>query len=80
MNDTHSIVENRLVVYLVALAALFIILSGIREAATIINPILLAIVITVTVLPVPSRLTKRGVPGWLALLLSILMVVALLFL
>ncbi len=34
--------------------------------------------ITITVLPVPSRLTKRGMPGWLALVLSILMVVLLL--
>ena len=44
----------------------------------IINPILLAAVITITVLPIPSRLTKRGMPGWLALVLSILMVVLLL--
>ena len=36
--------------------------------------------ITVTVLPVPGRLKKRGMPGWLALVLSILMVVALLLL
>jgi predicted PurR-regulated permease PerM len=43
-----------------------------------INPILLAAIITITVLPIPSRLTKRGMPGWLALVLSILMVVALL--
>ncbi len=54
------------------------ILFGIRASASIINPILLAAVITITVLPVPSRLTKRGVPGWLAMVLSILMVVLLL--
>ena len=34
--------------------------------------------ITITVLPIPSRLTKRGMPGWLALVLSILMVVVIL--
>jgi predicted PurR-regulated permease PerM len=71
-------VQGRLVVYLVALASIFLILFGIRGSAYIINPILLAAVITVTVLPVPSRLTKRGMPGWLALVLSILMVVVLL--
>jgi len=70
--------QGRLVIYLVALASVFVILFGIRASAYIINPILLAAVITITVLPVPSRLTKRGVPGWLALVLSILMVVMLL--
>ncbi len=69
---------SRLVIYLVALASIFLILGGIRSSAYIINPILLAAVITITVLPVPSRLTKRGIPGWLALVLSILMVVVLL--
>jgi AI-2 transport protein TqsA len=71
-------VSSRLVVYLVGGASIFVILFGIRGSASIINPILLAAVITITVLPVPSRLTKRGVPGWLALVLSILMVVLLL--
>jgi AI-2 transport protein TqsA len=70
--------SNRLVVYLVGGAAIFVILFGIRASASIINPILLAAVITITVLPVPSRLTKRGLPGWLAMVLSILMVVLLL--
>jgi AI-2 transport protein TqsA len=69
---------GRLVAYLVAMAALFVILFGIQASASIINPILLAAVITVTVLPIPGRLTARGVPGWLALVLSILMVVLLL--
>src|SRR5512144_2964200 len=71
-------VPGRLVIYLVAAASIFVILFGIRGSASIINPILLAAVITITVLPVPSRLTKRGIPGWLALVVSILMVVLLL--
>src|SRR5512139_15881 len=70
--------SGRMVVYLVGGAAIFVILFGIRGSAYIINPILLAAVITITVLPIPSRLTKRGMPGWLALVLSILMVVLLL--
>ncbi len=80
MNNIQSNAPGRLVGYLVAAAAVFIILGGIRGAASIINPILLAVVITVTALPVPSLLTKRGVPGWLALVLTILMVVVLLVL
>ena len=70
--------SGRLVTYLVAFASIVVILFGIRGSASIINPILLAAVITITVRPVPSRLTKRGMPGWLALVLSILMVVVLL--
>ena len=70
--------QGRLVIYLVGFASIFLILFGIRGSAYIINPILLAVVITITVLPVPSRLTRRGMPGWLALVLSILMVVLLL--
>ena len=71
-------VPGRLLIYLVGAASIFVILFGIRASATIINPILLAAVITVAVLPVPSRLTKRGVPGWLALVLTIGMVVLIL--
>jgi predicted PurR-regulated permease PerM len=70
--------STRLVIYLVGGASIFLILFGIRGSASIINPILLAVVITITVLPLPSRLTKRGMPGWLALVISILMVILLL--
>jgi AI-2 transport protein TqsA len=71
-------VQGRGVAYLVAGAAIFVILFGIRASASIINPILLAAVITITVLPIPSMLTRRGVPGWLGLVLSILLVVLIL--
>ena len=40
---------GQLVVYLVAFAAVFVILFGIRGSASILNPILLAAVITITV-------------------------------
>jgi len=70
--------SGRLVIYLVGAASLFVILFGIRGLASVINPILLALVITITVLPIPGRLTRRGVPGWLALVLTILVVVLLL--
>ncbi len=68
-------IQGKLGTYLVGAAAIFVILFGIRGSAYILNPILLAVVITITVLPIPSRLSKRGVPGWLALVLTILMVV-----
>ncbi len=69
---------GRLVIYLVGAASIFIIMFGIQAAASILNPILLAAVITITVLPIPGRLHARGVPGWLALVLTILVVVVLL--
>ena len=69
--------SGRLPIYLVSLAALFIVLFGIRATAPILNPILLAMVITITVLPIPGHLTRRGLPGWLALVLTILVVVLL---
>lgn len=67
--------SDRLPILLVSLAAIFIVLFGIRATAPILNPILLALVITITVLPIPGRLTRRGLPGWLALVLTILVVV-----
>jgi AI-2 transport protein TqsA len=69
---------GRLVIYLVAAASVFVVLFGIRGSASILNPILLAMVITITVLPIPGRLTKRGMPGWLSLVVSILLVVVIL--
>jgi predicted PurR-regulated permease PerM len=71
-------IQGRLVIYLVGFACVFVILFGIRASASIINPIMLAAVITITVLPLPSLLTKRGLPGWLSLILSILLVVVIL--
>jgi len=76
MNDTRG----KLVIYLVAFAAVFVILFGIRASASILNPILLAAVITITVLPIPGRLKKRGLPGWLSLVLTIVLVVLILLL
>lgn len=70
--------SNRLFLYLVGGAAVFVILFGVRSLASVLNPILLAIVITITVLPVPGWLSKRGVPGWLSFVLTILLVVGIL--
>jgi len=71
-------IPGRGVIYMVAAACIFIILFGIRGSAYILNPILLAAVITITVLPIPGRLKKRGLPGWLSLVLTIIVVVAML--
>ena len=70
--------SNKLAILLVSIASIIVILFGLRESASIINPILLAVVITITALPIPGSLTRRGLPGWLAMLLTILAVVTLL--
>ena len=63
---------------LLGLACIFIIAWGIQTSAFVLNPILLAAVITVVVLPVPQKLTKRGLPGWLSFVLTLLAVVGVL--
>lgn len=71
---------RRLGFMLLSIAAVFVIIAGVQNAADIINPILLAVVITVTLLPVPQWLIHRRVPAWLAIVLTILIVVAILLL
>ena len=62
-------------VYLViSLASIFIIMLGIKATASIINPILLAVIITIAVLPLVHRLRARGMSGKMALVLTILVV------
>lgn len=55
-------------------ACLFIIMFGIQATAVIINPILLAVIITIAVLPLPTKLRQRSMSGRVALLLTVLSV------
>ena len=64
----------RLVYSLVGLASIFVIIFGIQASAFILNPILMAGVITIAVSLLPGKLAQRGMPGWLGLLLTILVV------
>ncbi len=59
---------------LVGLASIFIIISGIQNLAFILNPILLSLVITIALIPVPGWFARRGVPGWLSLVLTFVIV------
>lgn len=67
--------SSRLGPAIITAAAVFVVIWGVQNLAGIINPILLALVITIAMLPVPRWLIKRGVPTWLALILTILVVV-----
>jgi len=61
---------------LIGLASTFIIIAGIQNLAFILNPILLSIVITITVLPLPLRLARRGLSGGVSLALTFATVLA----
>jgi predicted PurR-regulated permease PerM len=66
------------VLALLGIASIFVIIFGIQASAYILSPIILAGVITIALMPVPGKLKRRGVPGWAAVLLTILAVFAVL--
>lgn len=70
-----NIQQNRLGYFIFVGAALMVLIWGIRNLAPILNPILLASVITITLLPVPTALTQRGLKAGPALLATIALVV-----
>lgn len=65
-----------LLYFLVGLASIFIIIAGIRDLAFILNPILLSLVITITILPLPAWFARHGVRGWMSLVLTFLVVLS----
>ncbi len=66
------------VVIVVGIAAGVVTLAGIRSVASIIAPIFLAVVLIITVHPLRGWLLRKGCPGWLATLMVILGVYAIL--
>jgi predicted PurR-regulated permease PerM len=69
--------NQRLGFYIIVAAAMIVLVWGLRGLAGIINPILLAAVITITLLPVPNALERRGLKTGPSLLITILLVVIL---
>ena len=61
------------------LAALVIVIAGLKTAASIIVPFLLALFIVVIFLPFANFLQKKGVPWWLALTLVIVLILLIAF-
>jgi predicted PurR-regulated permease PerM len=61
---------------LLALAAGAILLLALRVAASIVDPIVLALVVTVAVSPLLTGLIRRGVPAWLAWLITVIVTLA----
>jgi AI-2 transport protein TqsA len=61
---------------LLGLAAATVAIAGMKATADIINPTFLALVLMITVYPIRGWLTRHHVPGWLAALITILTVYA----
>jgi len=61
---------------LLTLAASAVLLLALRAAASIVDPILLALVITVAVSPLLTGMIRHGVPAWLAWLLTVIVTLA----
>jgi AI-2 transport protein TqsA len=60
------------------LAAAFIVIAGLRVASGLVGPIFLALVLTIAVHPARRWLQRMKVPGWLASLVCLVLVYALL--
>jgi len=60
--------------FLVGGGGLVLLVGGLKAAASIINPFLLAFIFAFTFGPLLRWLQKKGAPGWLALLLTLIVV------
>ncbi|WP_243769747.1 AI-2E family transporter [Amycolatopsis acidicola] len=68
----------RAVVVVGFLAGLVIVAAGISAVAWLVAPVFLALVLVITMYPVHGRLIARGVPRWLAVVLLLLAIYAVL--
>ncbi|MET7466867.1 AI-2E family transporter [Nonomuraea sp. NPDC005501] len=65
----------RALIVLLGIAGAVIALFGMREVASILGPVVLALVLVIAVSPVRRWLQRRGAPGWSQVLLPFLIVV-----
>jgi predicted PurR-regulated permease PerM len=63
-----------IVQYLVAAAAIVIIVAGLKLSAGLINQILLAFLLTMCITPLPEWLIKKGVPKSISILISLVVI------
>lgn len=57
---------------LLGTAALVVTVAGLRGVSDLLGPIFLALVLTIAMAPLTSRLRRRGAPGWVATVAGIL--------
>jgi AI-2 transport protein TqsA len=61
-------------IVLLALAAMVVVVGGLRAFAEILGPVFLALMLTVAVHPLMTRLRRAGAPTWLAVTVTLLTV------
>ncbi|WP_246106206.1 AI-2E family transporter [Pseudonocardia kunmingensis] len=59
-------------IVLLALAAMVVVIGGLRAFAEILGPVFLALMLTVAVHPLMARLRRAGAPTWLAVAVTLL--------
>jgi predicted PurR-regulated permease PerM len=74
MQDTN---RSSILTFLLGGGGLVLIIYGLKNASSIVSPILLAAIIAVTVAPLVGWLMTKGLPVWLTLLVTIGLLIAL---
>lgn len=64
----------RALMLLLGAAAMVVVIAGLMASAWLIAPILLALVIVIAVSPVQSWMRRRGMPGWSAVLVLLVLI------
>ena len=59
------------VVVLVGLAATVVAVAGMKELASVIGPVILALVLTIAIYPLQTWLRRKGFPAWLAMVTAL---------
>jgi AI-2 transport protein TqsA len=67
---------KQLTQYLIAAAAIVIVIAGLKLGAGIINQILLAFLLSICIIPLPIWLTKKGLPKGLSITISMIVILA----
>jgi len=67
--------ESSILSALIGGASLFIVVFGMKYASSILSPIILAFIIAVSTIPLVKWLIRKGVPDWLALLITIALLI-----
>jgi AI-2 transport protein TqsA len=75
-SDLKSGIVPRALVLLVGMAAVVIVLAGVRATAWLLGPVFMALVVVIAVAPVYGALLRRRWPGWAATLVVLLLVYA----
>lgn len=71
-------IEGRVLRMLLGGAAVIVIIAGLRAAAPLLVPLLVAVFLSMVTFPLVAALQRRGVPPWPAVLLALLVTIAML--